>query len=180
MSLKQMEAQAKAQCFDWNEKHPNGTMVSYESVMGSGETHRCRTNGKAFVSSCEAVIFIERVSGYVSLEHCTAVAAQPVPVIKITLEDRGQDFTEWYVRDGVVIDCQPNQGRFWVGTKVMSCADLVAGSTINVITLSGEETTLNYPVQAIETLSPDTSAEVEGYGRKWADMQGIAHAALGL
>lgn len=74
MSLKQMEANAKAACFDWNNKYPAGATVSYESVLGRGETHRCKTNGKAFVSSCEAVIFIEDVSGYVSLEHCTALA----------------------------------------------------------------------------------------------------------
>jgi len=75
MSLKQMEIHAKALCFDWNEKHKAGTTVSYESVLGRGETHRTKTNGEAFVSSCAAVIFIEGVSGYVSLEHCTAVSA---------------------------------------------------------------------------------------------------------
>jgi hypothetical protein len=73
MSLKQMEIQAKARCFDWNAKHPEGTLVSYEAVLGRGETHRTKTNGAAFVSSCEAVVFVEAVSGYVSLEHCTAV-----------------------------------------------------------------------------------------------------------
>lgn len=78
MSLKQMEVAAKAACFDWNNKHPDGAVVSYESVLGRGETHRAKTNGAAFVSSCEAVIFIEGVSGYVSLEHCTAVAEAAV------------------------------------------------------------------------------------------------------
>ena len=39
-------------------------------------------------------------------------------VTKITFEDHGQDFSEWYVRDGIVIDCQPYQGRFWVGTRL--------------------------------------------------------------
>jgi hypothetical protein len=74
MSLKQMEVEAKAKCFDWNAKHQEGTTVSYESVLGRGETLRTKTNGEAFVSSCEAVIFIEGVSGYVSLDHCTAVS----------------------------------------------------------------------------------------------------------
>lgn len=78
MSLKQMETQAKANCFDWNGKHQAGTTVSYEAVLGRGETHRTKTSGEAFVSSCEAVIFIEAVSGYVSLEHCTAVADEAV------------------------------------------------------------------------------------------------------
>ncbi|WP_257605410.1 hypothetical protein [Pseudomonas sp. UMAB-40] len=74
MSLKQMEIQAKALCFDSNAKYPAGTVVSYESIIGRGETHRTKTKGAAFVSSCEAVIYVEAVSGYVSVEHCTAVA----------------------------------------------------------------------------------------------------------
>lgn len=73
MSLKQMEANAKALCFDWNNAHKAGTTVSYEALLGRGETHRTKTRGEAFVSSCEAVVFIDGVSGYVSLEHCTAV-----------------------------------------------------------------------------------------------------------
>lgn len=76
ISLKQMEINAKAQCFDWNGKHPAGTLVSYESIIGRGETRRAKTSGEAFVSSCEAVIYIEGVSGYVSIEHCTAVAEE--------------------------------------------------------------------------------------------------------
>lgn len=73
MSLKQMEIQAKALCFDWNAKNAAGTAVSYEAIVGRGEPLRTETLGDAFVSSCEAVVFVAGVSGYVSLEHCTAV-----------------------------------------------------------------------------------------------------------
>ncbi len=73
MSLKQMEVQAKAACFDWNAKYPDGTLVSYESIVGRGETKRVQTAGEAFVSSCEAVVFVSGISGYVSLDHCTAI-----------------------------------------------------------------------------------------------------------
>ncbi len=73
LSLKQLETLAKAACFDWNNKYPDGALVSYESIIGRGETHRGRTRGEAMVQSCEAVIFIEGKSGFVSLEHCTAV-----------------------------------------------------------------------------------------------------------
>lgn len=78
MSLKQMEIHAKALCFDWNEKYPEGTTVDYESTRGSGVTLRAETKGEAFVSSCEAVIFISGVSGYVSVEHCKAVESDAV------------------------------------------------------------------------------------------------------
>lgn len=73
MSLKQMETQAKAACFDWNNKHPVGTMVSFEEVVGRGETHRSMTRSPASVMSCEAVIWIEAQSSCVSLDHCTVV-----------------------------------------------------------------------------------------------------------
>jgi len=78
MSLKQMEIHAKALCFDWNEKNPPGTTVDYESTRGSGKTQRAETKGEAFVSGCEAVVFISGVSGYVSVEHCKAVASYAV------------------------------------------------------------------------------------------------------
>jgi len=39
-------------------------------------------------------------------------------VQKITLADQGQDFIEWFVREGIVIDCQPFQGQLWVGTRL--------------------------------------------------------------
>lgn len=100
-------------------------------------------------------------------------------VQKITLADHGQDFTEWYVRDGIVIDCQPCQGRVWVGAKLTSAA--VAGQAIHVIPSAlGKEMILDYPAQEVETLGPDEAAAVEAYGRKWADMKGIPAANLGL
>ncbi|WP_219097557.1 hypothetical protein [Pseudomonas sp. UMAB-40] len=125
-------------------------------------------------------------------------------VQKITLEDRGQDFTEWYVRDGVVIDCQPFQGRVWVGTKVLNAinprqpnkvvhgvlgerrehpphdSDIKSGSLLEIVRKSGAKVLLDYAVVAVEILSPAEAAKVEEFGRKWADMQGIARADLGL
>ena len=100
-------------------------------------------------------------------------------VQKVILADHGQDFTEWYVREGIVIDCQPLQGRVWVGTKLTSPA--VAGQALYVVpTLLGKEIILDYPAQAVETLTADQAAEVEEHGRKWAAMKGIPAADLGL
>lgn len=75
MPLKQMEVIAKAACHDWNEKYPDGVLVSFEEIIGRGETHRGRA-GQAMVQSCEAVVFIQGKSGYVSLEHCTPIEEQ--------------------------------------------------------------------------------------------------------
>lgn len=184
MTLRQQETQAKANCFDWNAKHPAGTPVSYEEIFGRGETHRTKTSGEAFVSSGEAVVFIEGVSGYVSLEHCTVVDSVPVvPVQKITLADRGQDFLEWYVRDGIVIDCRPHQGSTWVGTKLVldEGNPLAPGSTIYMhLPATGKTTNLNYPVESIETLSPAEAEQVVGYAHKWAEMKGVTPESLGL
>lgn len=103
-------------------------------------------------------------------------------VTKITFEDHGQDFSEWYVRDGIVIDCQPHQGRFWVGTRLeYPAGPLVEGGSVHYRSSnSGELLYLKYPIEAIDVLSSAEAAEVEGYGIKWASMKGIQPAALGL
>lgn len=76
MTLREQETAAKAQCYDWNTAHPEGAPVLYEELLGSGEKIKTKTCGKAFVMCCEAVIMVEDVSGAVSLDHCTVVAAQ--------------------------------------------------------------------------------------------------------
>lgn len=104
-------------------------------------------------------------------------------VQKITLVDRGQDFTEWYVRDGIVIDCQPFQGWMWVGTKLVlqESKPLRPGQIISCHSpVDGKVRNLNYPVKAIETLEPEAAAEVEGFGRRWAEIKGVSAASLGL
>ncbi len=181
MSMKQMETMAKAACHDWNEKYPKGTMVSFESIIGQGETHRGRTCGEAMVQSCEAVVFLEGKSGFVSIEHCTPLAEPETSVLKIDLADKGQDFTEWYVRDGVVVDCQPGLGRIWVGTRVLNADSLEAGSIVEIVSqATGEATTLNYPVEAVKVLTGEQARDVEAFGRKWAVIKGIPASELGL
>ncbi len=101
------------------------------------------------------------------------------PVIRIDFADDGQDFTHWFVRDGVVIDCQPFQGRVWVGSLVLTPVTL--GESLRIATReTGRELTLNYPVTAFEVLPESEALEVVGYGRKWAERLGIPAADLGL
>lgn len=190
MSLKQMEVQAKALCFDWNETSPAGTTVDYESVLGSGNTVRTKTRGAAFVSSCSAVVFLEDVSGYVSIEHCTPVAEQvaevapavDAPVLKISFADSGQDFTEWYVRDGIVIDCQPHQGRVWVGAQVLQAVtDIKAGGQLNIKTRTVDKPmVLNHQIESVEVLDESQAGQAIEFGRQWAVMIGCTPASLKL
>lgn len=43
----------------------------------------------------------------------------PDPIFNtIEFVDCGQDFTEWVLRNGFVIDCQPFQSRIWLGCEV--------------------------------------------------------------
>lgn len=121
-----------------------------------------------------------------------------VPVKKITLVDRGQDFTQWYVRNGIVIDCQPAQGDVWVGTLIVGALnaaqpdaageqqaatdhDVRADSLLGVKTRQGGvPTTLNYPVEAVGVLAPAEALEVEELGRRWAERLSIPLVELGL
>lgn len=173
-------AQLQKQCDTWNAANPEGTTVSYEEIRGQGETFRGKSICEAQVlSGHSAVIWLEGKRGCVMLSHCTAVAASAV--LRVTLEDQGQDFTDWYVRDGVVIDCQPLQGRVWVGTKVTNAQELAPGVKVSIISLAtGEPTNLHYPVAAIETLSPEEAIKVEGIGLGWAEMKGVTPESLGL
>ncbi len=90
--------------------------------------------------------------------------------IKITLIDQGQEFTEWYVRDGIVIDCQPFQGPFWVGTKITG--PIEEGQQLLITTPCGSEATLRYPVESIETLSESEAELVEIYYQGWLKIIG--------
>lgn len=62
----------------------------------------------------------------------------------ITFEDRGQDFTEWVIHNGIVIDCQPFQARVWVGKEVR-----VEGNKA-YIRVGDSAVPINYRVVSIE------------------------------
>lgn len=58
------------------EQYKEGVTVTYEELLGSGESIQTKTCGRAFVMCCEPVIMVEDVSGAVSLDHCTVVAEE--------------------------------------------------------------------------------------------------------
>lgn len=70
-------------------------------------------------------------------------------MITIFFEDHGQDFLEWDIEDGVVVDCRPFQGWLWNGTRVHS-TDISPGLLLDITTRSGRRTRLRYPVERVE------------------------------
>jgi len=69
-------------------------------------------------------------------------------MITVQLEDHGQDFLEWDIEDGVVVDCRPFQGWLWNGTMVHN-TDIRPGDILEIVTRRGEELKLNYPVEKV-------------------------------
>ena len=69
-------------------------------------------------------------------------------MITVHLEDHGQDFLEWDIEDGTVVDCRPFQGWLWNGTEVHS-TDIQPGLLLDITTTSGERTRLRYPVEKV-------------------------------
>ena len=60
---------------DWNRMYPEGTLVRYFPMLGNvHEYEDLLTRGEAFEdSSGTPVIFLQHKTGYVSLEHVTAL-----------------------------------------------------------------------------------------------------------
>jgi len=70
--------------------------------------------------------------------------------VTIVLEDHGQDFLEFDIRDGCIVQTRPSRGDLWNGLQVLNCA-LAQGDVI-WLRMPWGETTLNYPVAAIRPL----------------------------
>jgi len=69
-------------------------------------------------------------------------------MITVYLEDHGQDFLEWDIEDGMVVDCRPFQGWFWKGTKVHN-TNIQPGDILEITLPAGRRRTLNYPVESV-------------------------------
>lgn len=87
-------------------------------------------------------------------------------VYRIEFADHGQDFLDWYVKDGIVIDCQPFQARLWIGTKV-TVRNIELGQQLPIFTRRGNAMTIKYPIVTIDRLLPEQAKEAEGAFRNW-------------
>jgi hypothetical protein len=70
--------------------------------------------------------------------------------MKHTVEfaDNGQDFLQWDIERGVVVDSRPFQASVWKGTKV-DIRRAEVGQLLPVVTPSGRTSQIIYPVVAI-------------------------------
>ena len=88
---------------------------------------------------------------------------------KVTFVDDGQDFIDWYIKDRVVIDCQPFQGRIWVG-KVVTNSDFETIGKGDSLILEG----LGHLKHAIESVEEITDKkelkELMAIYKGWKDI----------
>lgn len=71
-------------------------------------------------------------------------------MLTVYLEDRGQDFLEWDIEDGVVVGCRPLQSWVWNGTQVHN-STIRKGDILDITAAgSGRRSTLNYPVERVK------------------------------
>ncbi len=76
-------------------------------------------------------------------------------MIRVFLEDHGQDFLTWDIKDGVVVETHPLQGWLWNGTKIIT-KEFGPGAYLHIqLRFSPEEVVLNYPVEKILFIPDD-------------------------
>ncbi len=75
-------------------------------------------------------------------------------IYKIDLEDKGQDFTTFYVENGVIIHVEPFQGWVWRG-KQFTQTSFAAGDPL----IFKDGPRLNYHVAAVKAIRPIFSYE---------------------
>ena len=84
-----------------------------------------------------------------------------------TFEDDGQDFLQWYINDeGIVVDCQPSQGRTWVGMKIVP-DEYVKGDHLKFV----RGGFLKHKIKSIRILKKKEIVEVGGYYKDWKKIQ---------
>lgn len=80
-----------------------------------------------------------------------------------TFEDNGQDFLEWIIKDGVVIDCQPFQSWLWVGREVSTENGQVILSPQRRMTVASDIHGTSPIKHRVTAIRPTNSEYVRGY-----------------
>lgn len=71
--------------------------------------------------------------------------------VVVEFEDNGQDFLEWEIQDGVVIECRPLQWWMWENSTVHTTR-IAPGARLDVTTPTGNRITLRHAVIAVREL----------------------------
>jgi hypothetical protein len=69
-------------------------------------------------------------------------------MVTVYFEDDGQDFLEWDIQDGKVVDCRPFQSWCWNGTLVHNYA-FRKGTVLDITLKDGRRTTLKHKVEEV-------------------------------
>lgn len=69
-------------------------------------------------------------------------------MITVVFEDQGQDFLEWDIKDGTVVDCRPFQEWLWNGTKVHN-TKILPGVILDITPREGGRMRLIHPVEKV-------------------------------
>lgn len=81
--------------------------------------------------------------------------------LKITFEDHGQDFTEWYLQDGLVVDCRPFQATIWCGNQVLN-ETLDIGDKVKFnYKCESHQGEIRYPLVKVEKATKPWGWEIE-------------------
>jgi len=92
------------------------------------------------------------VRATVKVAHEADVPLAVISGVTVVLEDHGQDFLEFDIRDGRIVETRPFQGDIWNGSRVLN-RTLATGGTL--ILQDDDETcvwSLRHPVAAIRPL----------------------------
>lgn len=71
--------------------------------------------------------------------------------VTVALEDHGQDFLEFDVKDGCIVDTRPFQGWVWNGKRVADKL-IYPGLRLDLVASDGVTMRLRYPVEAVRPL----------------------------
>lgn len=94
----------------------------------------------------------------------------PAGYFRLDLDSGNADFTTWYMRDGVVVDCQPFQGTVWVNSTFLRAP--AVGEHPVIMTKRAMTLTLNYPVTKITPITEKAECEeLDGIYLGWLDIQ---------
>lgn len=77
---------------------------------------------------------------------------EPGTVITITFEDRQQDFLQWDICNGVVIDCRPFQASLWVNCRLVEPMEALCVGHHPLIMPAAEDVgpiRIKYPLEAV-------------------------------
>ena len=91
--------------------------------------------------------------------HCANPTPAPNPRdgMTVELEDHGQDFLEFDIKDGRIVETRPFQANVWNSMEVLNEA-LEVGHHIAVRTHRSGVRTFNYPVAAVRPLVQQETA----------------------